>query len=196
MTPASIWLGALGLFGIASAVPAAAQGLMQHIDLISPEMTSAEMSRQDVEAVIAASTSARPVDLTGRRLSGLDLSGLDLSGAILRAARNKARGADRTRCCKELRQDAEPRLPPASMSRAPHLRTAAEQAASGAAIQCGRRLRGRANVIRPRARLSTWRREWRSHPSAPAKGNRRVRDSAPSTGTARLPSGWAAPRTR
>jgi uncharacterized protein YjbI with pentapeptide repeats len=53
----------------------------------SPEMTSAEMTRADVEAVIAAATSDQPADFTGKKLSGLDLSGLDLSGALLRAAR-------------------------------------------------------------------------------------------------------------
>jgi len=50
-------------------------------------MTSAEMTRADVEAVIAAATSDQPADFTGKKLSGLDLSGLDLSGALLRAAR-------------------------------------------------------------------------------------------------------------
>ncbi|HEY1360824.1 MAG TPA: hypothetical protein VGF60_01190, partial [Xanthobacteraceae bacterium] len=59
--------------------PAAAQDMMQHVDLASPEMTSAEMTRSDVEAAIAAAAPRGPVDLTGRRLSGLDLSGLDLS---------------------------------------------------------------------------------------------------------------------
>ena len=50
-------------------------------------MVSAEMSRQEVEAVLAKASAAAPADFTGKRLSGLDLSGLDLSGAIFRAAR-------------------------------------------------------------------------------------------------------------
>ena len=53
------------------------------VDLNSPEMTMAEMSREDVSALIAGGA---PVDLTGKRLSGVDLSGLDLTGAILRGA--------------------------------------------------------------------------------------------------------------
>ena len=77
---------AWGMLAMLSVV-AAAQDMMQHVDLTSPEMTSAEMSRADVEAAIAAATSAHPIDFTGKKLSGLDLSGLDLSGAVLRAAK-------------------------------------------------------------------------------------------------------------
>ena len=53
MIRASIWISAIGMFGLASAIPGAAQGMMQHVDLTSPEMTSAEMTRADVESLIA-----------------------------------------------------------------------------------------------------------------------------------------------
>ena len=46
--------------GLASAIPAASQGMMQHVDLASPEMASAEMTRADVEAAIASATSRSP----------------------------------------------------------------------------------------------------------------------------------------
>lgn len=71
--------------------PVSAQDMMKGLDLSSPEMTEAEMTRDDVEAELAATADGQPLDLTGKRLNGVDLSGLDLSGAILRSARlNKA----------------------------------------------------------------------------------------------------------
>src|SRR6516225_3836450 len=95
MIRASIRIGAIAMFGLASAIPGASQDMMQHVDLASPEMASAEMTRADVEAAIASATSLKPADLTGKKLSGLDLSGLDLSGAILRGARlNKTKLRD------------------------------------------------------------------------------------------------------
>jgi hypothetical protein len=60
-----------------------AQDMMRHLDLTSPDMVSAEMTRADVEAALAS----HQTDFTGKRLSGLDLSGLDLSGVGLRGAR-------------------------------------------------------------------------------------------------------------
>ena len=87
MRLASLCTAALGMFGLVMATPAAAQNMMQHVDLTSPAMTAAEMTRAEVEAVIAAATSTQPADFTGKKLSGLDLSGLDLSGAVLRTAR-------------------------------------------------------------------------------------------------------------
>ena len=45
---------------------------MRHLDLASPDMVSAEMTRADVEAALAS----HQTDFTGKRLSGLDLSGL------------------------------------------------------------------------------------------------------------------------
>src|SRR5712691_11726701 len=86
MIRASIRIGAVAMFGLASAIPGASQGMMQHVDLTSPEMASAEMTRADVEAAIASATFLKPADLAGKKLSGLDLSSLDLSGAILRGA--------------------------------------------------------------------------------------------------------------
>src|SRR6516165_10941627 len=95
MIRASIRIGAIAMFGLASAIPGASQDMMQHVDLASPEMASAEMTRADVEAAIASATSLKPADLAGKKLSGLDLSGLDLSGAILRGARlNKTKLRD------------------------------------------------------------------------------------------------------
>ena len=79
--PAALTLGAALLFGLMS--PLRAQDPMAGVDLNSPMMTAAEMSREDVTAMIAAGAA---VDLSGKRLSGLDLSGLDLSGAVLRGA--------------------------------------------------------------------------------------------------------------
>ena len=78
MIRASIRIGAIGMFGLASAIPATSQSMMQHVDLASPEMASAEMTRADVEAAMASATSLKPADLAGKKLSGLDLSGLDL----------------------------------------------------------------------------------------------------------------------
>jgi uncharacterized protein YjbI with pentapeptide repeats len=74
MIRASIWIAAIGMWGLASAIPAASQGMMQHVDLASPEMASAEMTRAEVEAAIASATSLQPADLAGKKLSGLDLS--------------------------------------------------------------------------------------------------------------------------
>src|SRR5215218_3251765 len=89
MRPALTLAAALMLCGLSAA---AAQDMMRHVDLTSPDMVAAVMTRVQVEAVLAGATSDKPADFTGRKLSGLDLSGLDLSGAVLRAARlNKTR---------------------------------------------------------------------------------------------------------
>src|SRR6476661_9274049 len=69
------------------AMTAAAQDMMRGVDLSSPDMVSAEMTRGELEAILARATATAPADFTSRRLSGLDLSGLDLSGVIFRAAR-------------------------------------------------------------------------------------------------------------
>src|ERR1700682_2413561 len=69
------------------AVTATAQDMMRGVDLSSPDMVSAEMTRTQVESALAMATAAAPADFTGKKLSNLDLSGLDLSGAIFRAAR-------------------------------------------------------------------------------------------------------------
>src|SRR5258705_872140 len=76
------------MFGLGLiAITATAQDMMRHVDLSSPDMVSAEMTRGEVEAALSAATIAAPADFTGKRLSGLDLSRLNLSGAIFRAAR-------------------------------------------------------------------------------------------------------------
>lgn len=73
------------------AMPAAAQDMMRHVDLKSPRMVEAELTRAEVEALIA-SAAGRPVDLVDRSLNGLDLSGLDLAAADLtRAKLNRAK---------------------------------------------------------------------------------------------------------
>ena len=66
MIRASIRIGAIAMFGLASAIPGASQDMMQHVDLTSPEMASAEMTRAEVEAAIASATSLQPADLTGK----------------------------------------------------------------------------------------------------------------------------------
>ena len=65
------------------------QDLLRHVDLASPEMTTAEMTRADVNI-----EKGSPVDLSDRRLSGLDLSELNLrvrSGNHERRARRRVR---------------------------------------------------------------------------------------------------------
>jgi hypothetical protein len=64
-----------------------AQGMMEHVDLASPRMTMAELTRIDVEAMIRAAKPGTPLDLADKGLNGLDLSGLDLAGADLRRSR-------------------------------------------------------------------------------------------------------------
>lgn len=85
---------ALSLLSCGPAV--AEQDMLMGADMTSPKMTQAEMTRGDVEAMIAKA-GGKPLDLTDKSLSGLDLSGLDLKGVNLRTARlNKANlsGAD------------------------------------------------------------------------------------------------------
>ena len=84
-TPIAIGIATL-LAGCLALAPVDAQDMLRHLDLNSAQMTTAEMSRADVEALIAAAKPGEPVDLAGRRLNGLDLSGLDLTGANFRAA--------------------------------------------------------------------------------------------------------------
>src|SRR6201981_2879371 len=69
----------------------AAQDLLRYVDLNSPDMSSSEMTRVEVDALLKAAAKAateqRSADLEGKRLSHLDLSGLDFSGSNLRLAR-------------------------------------------------------------------------------------------------------------
>ena len=55
---------ALGLSLLA--VTATAQNMMRHVDRSSPDMVSAEMTRAEVEAALAAATVAAPADFTGK----------------------------------------------------------------------------------------------------------------------------------
>ena len=79
----NIALGLALTFG--SAVPTRAQDLLQYLDLNSDEFTKSDMTRAEIEAVIAAA-GAGVVDLFGKRLNGLDLSGLDLRKTSLKSA--------------------------------------------------------------------------------------------------------------
>src|SRR5262249_9638281 len=66
---------------------AAAQDMLQYLDLNAPAMSEAELTRADVEALLRTGGEGRPADLSGKRLNGLDLSNLNLSRAVLRSAR-------------------------------------------------------------------------------------------------------------
>ena len=69
-----------------------AQSMMQHVDLSSPRMREAELTRADIEGAIAK---GGPLDLKDKALNGLDLSGLSLQNADLRWARlNRTRLAN------------------------------------------------------------------------------------------------------
>ena len=72
---------------IAGIVPAAAQDMLDMVDLTSDQFTKAEMSRADIEAGLAKLADGQKLDLTGKALNGLDLSGLDLRRTVLQSAR-------------------------------------------------------------------------------------------------------------
>ena len=84
------------VWNVVAAPAYAEQDLLLGANMNTPAMTQAEMTRADIEALIAKSA-GKPIDLSDMALAGLDLSGLNLKGANLRTARlNKAnlRGAD------------------------------------------------------------------------------------------------------
>src|ERR1035441_10744916 len=70
---------------------AVSQDLLRYVDLNSPEMSTSEMTRAEVDELLKAVPQGpgdqRPADLEGKRLSHLDLSGLDFSGRNLRLAK-------------------------------------------------------------------------------------------------------------
>lgn len=59
-----------------------AQRPLQHVFLTSPDMTQAEMAREEVMAVLATASPDQPADFTSQKLSGLDFK-----QAVLRLAR-------------------------------------------------------------------------------------------------------------
>ena len=66
---------------------ASGQDPMDHVDLTSDAMTKAELTRQELLAILSRATVDGRVDLTSKRLSGLDLQNVDFKGANLRWAR-------------------------------------------------------------------------------------------------------------
>ena len=81
------WLAALLITLLTSISATADDTMLQGVDLNSPAMTQADVTRADVIKILSAATPERPADLSSMHLSGLDLSGLDFSGAVLRDAR-------------------------------------------------------------------------------------------------------------
>src|SRR5260370_17637361 len=67
---------------------AVSQDLLRYVDLNSPEMSTSEMTRAEVDALLKAAPQGpgeqRSADLEGKRLPHLDLSALDFSGSNLR----------------------------------------------------------------------------------------------------------------
>src|SRR6266536_3018130 len=77
------------------AATALAQDLMRHVDLSSREMTSAEMTRGEVEAALASGNAGAPADLSGKKLSGADLNDASLKRASIFAAQMQRAELDR-----------------------------------------------------------------------------------------------------
>ena len=67
-------------------VSALSQDMLAGIDLNSPEMSTPEITRADVDALLKATrrdgADQRPADLQAKRLSQLDLSGLDRKSVV------------------------------------------------------------------------------------------------------------------
>ena len=71
---------------------ASAQDLIDMVDMVdmsTPAMTEAQMTRDEVVAILEQATETSPADFTKHRLSGLDLSGLNFKRADMRWARLK-----------------------------------------------------------------------------------------------------------
>jgi uncharacterized protein YjbI with pentapeptide repeats len=66
---------------------AQAGDMLDGLDLTTPAMTEAEVTREELEDRLDTATPNQPADLTSMRLSGLDLSGIDFKGAVMRDAR-------------------------------------------------------------------------------------------------------------
>jgi hypothetical protein len=54
------------LCACAIAQPGMAQDMMRHVDLNSPDMTTAEMTRDEVAFMVKAATPGHPADFTGK----------------------------------------------------------------------------------------------------------------------------------
>ncbi len=71
--------------------------MMDHVDMDTPDMKEAEMTREELVQLLKNASPEKPLDLSSKRLSGLDLSDVDFRGANLRSVRmNKTdlRGAN------------------------------------------------------------------------------------------------------
>ena len=64
-----------------------AQDLIDMVDMSTPEMTEAQLTRTEVVAILEQATEESPADFTNHRLSGLDLSGLNFKRADMRWVR-------------------------------------------------------------------------------------------------------------
>lgn len=69
------------------AAPAAAQDLIQYLDLTTDEFTKSNMTRAEIEAGLAKLKGGESLDLSAKWLNKLDLSGMDLTRTNLRASR-------------------------------------------------------------------------------------------------------------
>ncbi len=86
------WASAYGtLLGcsllILSADHTGAQDLMDHVDMTTDEMSTSELTRDELLALLAGASAGEHIDLSSKRLSGLDLQNVDFRGANLRWAR-------------------------------------------------------------------------------------------------------------
>src|ERR1700738_757584 len=128
---------------------AVSQDLLRYVDLNSPEMSTSEMTRAEVDALLKAAPPGggeqRAADLEGKRLSHLDLSGLDFAGSNLRLARlnrTNLKGArfDRAILNQAWMIDAD--LTEASLVKASLLSTQMQRAKLGGADLSGARITG------------------------------------------------------
>jgi len=128
---------------------AVSQDLLRYVDLNSPEMSTSEMTRAEVDELLKGATQGpgdqRSADLEGKRLSHLDLSGLDFSGSNLRLAklnRTDLKGArfDRAILNQAWLIDAD--LTGASLVKASLLSTQMQRAKLGGADLRGARITG------------------------------------------------------
>ena len=66
---AGLLAGVVGLLSVAGNEPANAQtGMMQHVDLTSPKMSEADLSREEVVALLEAATPDQPASLADKGL--------------------------------------------------------------------------------------------------------------------------------